>query len=158
MPLPGRSRWACSLPARTIAEQSERLTDDGAGRLQMSTERSARWCTGCRRPITDVAEFRGICDYCHQRECCVHCISKCAVCSRRLCGHCRKGFAGRSALTACAACLGHLTERQILEDRLAAQQTAFDRYEAQQRLINQVEALRLNAERMRIMERFQAAR
>ena len=30
---------------------------------------------------------------------------------------------------------------------MAVQQTAFDRYEAQQRLINQVEALRLAAER-----------
>jgi hypothetical protein len=108
--------------------------------------------------VLELSELRGVCDWCRFRECCVHCLSKCQVCSRRLCGACRHGFGGPPALTVCLACAERLFERQALEDQLAMQQTAFDRYVAQQRLHAQVEALRLAEERMHLMARFQEAR
>jgi hypothetical protein len=46
----------------------------------------------------------------------------------------------------------------MLEDQLSEEQTAFDRYVAQQRLSIQAEGLRLNAERMEFMARLQEAR
>jgi len=143
---------------RPIFTRSERLTDDGAGHLHLNAEQIARWCSGCRRPVTELSELRGICDFCRRRECCVHCLSQCQVCSRRLCGHCRRGFAGNEALTVCAVCYDRLMDRQIMQDQLTLEQTTFDRYLAQQRLIQQVEALRQASERMQIMARFQDAR
>ena len=139
---------------RALSTQSERLTDDGRGWLQLTSERTAEWCSGCRRPVTELSELRGICDGCHSRGCCVHCLSQCQVCSRRLCGHCRRGFAGPPALTVCATCQQRLVERQVLQD----QQTAFEQELARHRLFNQDQALRLNFERTNLMAQLQAAR
>src|SRR5258706_11362599 len=127
---------------RPIAYQFERLTDDGEGRLRLNNERAARLCSGCRRPFVELSELRGLCDWCHSRECCVHCVSKCQVCSRRLCGSCRHGFGGPPVLTVCATCRQQLIERQAIQDQLEMEQTAFDRYVAQQRLYHQMESLR----------------
>lgn len=139
---------------RALSMRSERLTDDGRGSLQQTSEQTAAWCSGCRRPLTELSELRGVCDSCHTRECCVHCLSHCEVCSRRLCGHCRCGFAGPPPLTVCASCQEQLIHRQILQD----QQTAFEQELARHRLFNQDQALRLNFERAEVAAQLQEAR
>jgi hypothetical protein len=143
---------------RPIAYQFERLTDDGEGRLQLQNERTARFCSGCWRPVVELSELRGFCDWCHSRQCCVHCVSRCQVCSRQLCGSCRRGFGGPPPRTVCAACRQYLAERQEMEDQLSEEQTRFDRHVAHQRLLYQAEALRQADERMQLMARFQEAR
>lgn len=139
---------------RELSLQSERLTDDGRGWLQVTSERTAGWCPGCRRPVTELSELRGLCDACHRHGCCIHCVSRCEVCDRQLCGQCRRGFAGPPPRTVCAVCQPRLIERQILLDR----QTAFEQELARHRLFNQDEALRLNFEKMHLMAQFQAAK
>ncbi len=139
---------------RPLSIQSERVTDDGRGLVQHTSERTAGSCTGCQRPLHDLAEFRGICDWCHARGCCLHCISHCQVCSRRLCGHCRRGFAGPPVLTVCSHCQQRLVQRQILQD----QQILFEQELSRHRLFNQDQALRLNFERTHLMAQLQAAR
>ena len=139
---------------RPLSMQSERLTDDGRGAVQQTTERTAHWCSGCHRPVAEISELRGVCDACRARGCCVHCISQCAVCSRRLCGQCRRGFAGPPTLTVCVVCQERLLHRQLLQD----QQTTFEQDLARHRLFNQDQALRLNYERTYLMAQLQAAR
>lgn len=143
---------------RPLTVQSERLTDDGRGWMQLSNERSAALCSGCHRPIVELSERRGVCDWCHARSCCVHCIAQCQVCARCLCGHCRRGFVGTTVMSVCLACQRRLMQRQTVQDELMMQQTAFERHIAQQRLFNQVAALRLMAERTQVMTQLQAAR
>jgi hypothetical protein len=139
---------------RPLSEQSERLTDDGRGSLHVTNERSAEWCSGCHRPVTDLAEWRGLCDLCRCRQCCVHCLSHCDVCSRRLCGHCRRGFAGPPVLTVCVVCQDRLLHRQVLQD----QQAEFENEVTRHRLFHQDQALRLNHERLQLTAHLQAAR
>jgi hypothetical protein len=143
---------------RPLSVQSERVTDDGSGSIQQTAERTARWCSGCRRPVTELSELRGVCDHCRSRGCCVHCLSHCQVCARRLCGHCRHGFAGPPALTVCAACQRRLLHRQLLQDRQTLfeqdlsrfrllqqdQHATFEQELARHRLFQQDQALRLN--------------
>ncbi len=143
---------------RAISRRFERLTDDGAGNLRLNSEQTAQWCSGCRRPVVELSELRGLCDWCHSRGCCIHCVSECQVCSRQLCGRCRQGFGGPPAVTVCAVCRQRLIERQMLEDQQTMEQTAFDRYVAQQRLVIQAEGLRLNEQRLQLMARLQEAR
>lgn len=141
-----------------LAMRSERLTDDGRGWILATTVQTASHCSGCRRPVVDVAERRGVCDVCHRRECCVHCIAQCQLCMRRLCGRCRHGFAGHPAVTVCVTCGTQLLRRQALEDRRSIVDAELRRHFEQQRLLNQIESLRLNAERTRIMAQLQAMR
>jgi hypothetical protein len=150
---------------RPISVQSERVTDDGRGLLQQTSERTAAWCSGCRRPLADFSDARGVCDWCHARGCCVHCLSQCQVCSRRLCGHCRHGFAGPPVRTVCGACHQRLLHRQLLQDRQAASVQELARHQAalahelaRHRLYQQDEALRLHRERTYLMAQIQAAR
>jgi hypothetical protein len=143
---------------RPIAVRCERVTDDGLGNARLVSEQRAKTCSGCFRPVVDLSETRGLCDWCHARECCVHCVATCEVCSRRLCGHCRLGFAGPPGLTVCEACYRRLEYRQMVDDQLQAQQTAFDRQVAQQRLLNDIESLRLAADRLHFSNHFQAAK
>jgi len=139
---------------RPFYSQSERVTDDGRGHVHQVTERTARACTGCNRPVVELSEVRGVCDWCHKRGCCVHCVSNCQVCSRRLCGHCRRGFAGPPNITVCAICQGRLIHRQTLQDH----QAAFERELARHRLFNQDQSLRLNYERTHMTAYFEAVR
>lgn len=99
-----------------------------------------------------------MCDWCRSRECCVHCLSKCHVCSRRLCGSCVEGFGGPPAVTVCEVCRQRLIHRQTLEDELSLQQTAFDRHVALERMHYQAESLRMAEERMQMMARLQEAK
>ena len=139
---------------RALSVRSERLTDDGEGSVQVTSERSAEWCSGCRRPVADPAELRGVCDWCRSRGCCVHCMGRCQVCSRRLCGTCRRGFAGPPPLTVCPACQQRLVGRQVLQDREAAFQQELLRH----RLLQEQRTLQLSFERLRWDVQLQAAR
>ncbi|HYE20292.1 MAG TPA: hypothetical protein VEA69_17725 [Tepidisphaeraceae bacterium] len=134
--------------------RSERLTDDGRGALHQTAEQTAQWCRGCGRPVADVGELRGTCDWCGTGGCCVHCLARCEVCSRLLCGRCRCGFVGPPALTVCWNCQARLAHRQVLQD----QQAAFENELARHRLFNQDQALRLNFERTHLSAELQAAR
>jgi hypothetical protein len=143
---------------RPIDMRYERLTDDGLGNTHLVSEQRAKQCSGCFRQMLDISESRGRCDWCHTRECCINCAATCQVCSRRLCGHCRRGFAGPPALTVCEVCHQRLMYRQAVQDQFELQQTAFDRQMAQQRLLNDMESLRLTAERLHFSNYFEAAR
>lgn len=157
---------------RPLSVQSERVTDDGSGSLQQTTERTAHWCSGCGRPVTELSELRGTCDHCRSRGCCVHCLSHCQLCARRLCGQCRHGFAGQPALTVCTTCLRKLIRRQLLQDQQAAftqelarlrtlqqsQHAIFEQELNRHRLFQHDQALRLNFERTYLMAQLQAAR
>lgn len=139
---------------RTLSGQSERVTDDGKGLVRLTSERSAGWCSGCRRPVTELSELRGICDWCHTGGCCVHCLSQCQVCSRRLCGHCRRGFPGPPAITVCAICQQRLIQRQLLED----EQSEFEREVTRHRMCHQDLSLKLMHERMQMTAKLQTDR
>ena len=139
---------------RPLWMDSERVTEDADGSLQQTSEHTARFCSGCRRPVADLSELRGVCDWCHARGCCVQCLSQCQVCSRRLCGQCRRGFAGPPGLTVCTACQDRLIQRQLVQD----QQVQFERELARHRLHQQDQALRFDYERTFLMARLQAAR
>jgi hypothetical protein len=139
---------------RPLIQQSERVTDDGGGNLQSTSERTASFCTGCRRPITDLAERRGLCDGCRDHECCVHCLSQCHICSRRLCGQCRRGFAGPPAVTVCENCRQRLMQRQLLADR----QSEFEQAVIRHRMYCQEQALRLDEQRLQLAAQLQVFR
>lgn len=155
-----------------LSVQSERVTDDGSGSIHQTSERTAQGCSGCRRPVTELSELRGVCDHCRCRECCVHCLSQCQVCARRLCGHCRQGFAGPPSLTVCATCQRKLLHRQLLQDQQISFEQAVARYRLLQhnqhatfeqafsrhRLFQQHQALRLNFERTYLTAQLHAAR
>jgi hypothetical protein len=155
---------------RTIAEQSEHLSDDGQGNVRVVSQRSTARCGGCRRVVADFTELRGVCDWCRMRGCCVHCISQCRICSRRLCGHCRCGFAApATALTVCPVCQHRLTlrqgqqDRQMMRrqawlDRLAMERLAFERELACRRQSNETQALRLRAQGLCWATQLQTAR
>lgn len=142
---------------RLIALQSEHLRDDEAGQLFVTHERSAVRCTGCQAAV-EFAEQRGRCDVCRSRGCCIHCLSRCGVCSRQLCGHCRRGFAGPPALTVCSECQRQLGQRQQFVEHVQRQQHAFDNAVTRQRLGYQARALQLAAQRQDAMQQFLRAR
>ena len=143
---------------RVLASNTERLTDNGRDRLSVTTRRAAIWCPSCRRPVTDVNGLRGRCDYCRIRSCCEHCETRCQVCSRRLCGHCRRGFVGNTGATVCPFCLVRMRQRQAFQDRLLMQIIVFQRQILRQREITRLRALQLQAAKMRTMGQLQAAR
>jgi hypothetical protein len=162
---------------RAISSQSEHLSDDENGDLQVTTERTAAFCTGCRRDVMELSELRGVCDWCHQRGCCVHCISKCQICARRLCGTCRRGFAGdTSSMTVCPSCHHRLDQRQhllnqrqrqqdrqatmqqMLQNQLMIERLKFDREMSRRREWNEIAALRLKAQDMQWTAQLQVAR
>ena len=143
---------------REIASESERLTDDGQGVVNVTTERIARRCSGCQRPIVDLSELRGNCDWCGVRGCCTQCLSHCEICSRRLCGRCRRGFAGTATRTVCPNCQQRLMERQVLEDRLQAERLQFERALEQRREQHQLQTDLLAQQRFAFEAQMQMAR
>lgn len=140
-----------------IELQSEHLRDDEDGRLFVTHERSALRCSGCSAAV-EFAELRGRCDVCRSHGCCIHCLSRCGVCSRQLCGHCRRGFAGPPPLTVCSDCQRQLVQRQQFVEHVQRQQKAFENSVARQRLFHQAQALQLAAQRQEAMQQFQTAR
>ena len=143
---------------RVIVGNTERITDNGHGRLSLTTRRSTTRCPSCHRPITDINGLRGSCDYCGTNSCCESCDIQCHVCSRRLCGHCRRGFVGQNRMTVCPICLDRLRRWQASQDHLLMQKTSFERRLLGQRERTRLQALRLQAERARMMGQLQAAR
>jgi hypothetical protein len=153
-----KRRLIVDATGRTIHGNSERLTDNGNDRLHYTQRQVAIWCPNCRRPITDVAELTGHCDYCGIRGCCTHCQTHCHVCNRRLCGHCRRGFVGSHTFTVCPVCLVKLKQRQYLEDQMLARKAAIENWALRQRQVNYIHALRLQAARSRMIGQIQASR
>jgi len=143
---------------RVLARNTERLADDGYGRVSLATRTVAARCSGCGRFIGDLSELRGYCDYCRRRACCIQCETRCQVCSRRLCVGCRRGFVGQAAMTVCPICLFRLRRRQAFLDRYTLEKAAFERRMFVQRERAHLQTLYLQAERMRIMAQLQAAR
>lgn len=141
-----------------LSSNSERLTDDGHGHLNVTTRRIAAWCSGCHRPLTDMEQRRGRCDYCRLRTCCDACEVRCQVCSRRLCGDCRRGFVGQTWMTVCPICLVRLRQRQVFQDQLLVRKVVFERQMLRQRELARLQALNLQAAQVRVMAQLQAAR
>jgi hypothetical protein len=143
---------------RPVLSNSERLTDNGRGRTSLTNRRVAIWCQSCHRPVTDLAELRGKCDYCRLRKCCSRCEAVCAGCSRRLCGYCRRGFVGNRVFTVCPICLVRLRQRQLFQDQILMRKLALHSQILRQRERTRIEALRLQAARARMTGQLQAAR
>ena len=143
---------------RVVSSNSERLNDDGRGRTSLTNRRVAIWCQSCHRPVMDVAELRGKCDYCRLRKCCSRCETACRICSRRLCGYCKRGFVGNTVFTVCPICLVRMRQRQMFHDQILMRKMALHGQILRQRERTRIEALRLQAARARMMGRLQAAR
>ena len=143
---------------RTLDTSVERLSDDGRGRLNLSVQRTAIWCTGCHRPVQDLNELRGRCDSCRARGICARCESRCQACARNLCGRCRRGFAGHSTMTVCPICLVRLQRRQLYIDQLQARQMYAQRRSFIHREWLRNQHLRLQLARMRLQGRIAAMR
>jgi len=132
----------------------ELLTDDGHGSVFVTNRRTALWCPSCARPLTDIAEVRGRCEWCrHARNTCVACWSRCSLCNRVLGGCCTLGFSGRTSGSVCPGCLQRLQRRQAYEDCIAARQAAGQMRILQQREQLRRYALKLQAQRFRTMTR-----
>lgn len=134
------------------------MTDNGRGRINLTTHRTAARCPNCHRPITDINKQRGRCDYCRTQSCCENCETKCKVCSRRLCGRCRRGFVGQSnTITVCPICLNHLRQRQAFNDRLLIQKIKYQRQIMHQREVARLRASQLQAAGIRSRNQIQIA-
>ena len=143
---------------RVLDSNTEHLTDNGRGRINLTTRRTAVRCPNCRRPITDINKQRGRCDYCRTQSCCENCETRCRVCSRMLCGRCRRGFVGQSSIiTVCPICLNNLRRRQTFNDRLLMQKNRYQRQIMYQREVARLRALQLQAASIRARNRIQVA-
>ena len=143
---------------RPLARSSERLVDDGRGRIQVLQHQTSLWCAGCRRPVENLAQLRGRCDCCRAQAVCEACETRCQTCSRRLCFACRRGFAGATRLTVCPVCLVALRQRQAFEDRQMLAEAMFRRRLAVHREWQRVAGLRLQSARIRAANAFQIER
>lgn len=153
-----KRRLIIDATGRTIHGHSERLTDNGHDRLHYTQRQIAIWCPNCKRPIINVAELTGRCDYCGIRDCCTQCQVHCQICNRRLCGHCRRGFVGSHIFTVCPICLVKLRQRQFLEDQMLARKAALESWAIRQRQLNYIHSLRLQAARSQMIGQIQASR
>lgn len=139
---------------RVLSQGGEHLTDDGQGRIVVTNRRAAVWCPSCTRPLLDIGDMRGRCEWCRAgRNTCVACWSRCGLCNRVLGGCCARGFPGRGTGSVCPGCLASLRRRQAFEDAMASRQSAL-----QMRLLFHRErlrqhAMRLHAQRFRTMTR-----
>lgn len=143
---------------KVLTRNSENMTDNGRGRLNYITRSTAVFCPNCRRPVTDINKLRGKCDICRIYSCCENCETRCRVCSRKLCGRCRRGFVGQSSIiTVCPVCLNHLRQRQAFNDRLLIQKIRDQRQIMRQREVARLRALQLQSAGMRARNRIQVA-
>ena len=143
---------------KVLNRNTERLTDNGRGRLNLTTRSTAIYCPNCQRPVTDISKLRGRCDICRIKSCCENCETRCRVCSRRLCGRCRRGFVGQSSIiTVCPICLNHLRQRQSFNDRLLIQKIRSQRQITHQREVAKLRALQLQAAGIRSRNQIQIA-
>lgn len=143
---------------KVLNRNTERLTDNGRGRLNLTTRSTAIQCPNCQRPVTDINKLRGRCDICRVQNCCENCETRCKVCSRRLCGRCRRGFVGQSSIiTVCPICLNHLRQRQAFNDRLLIQKIRSQRQIMHQREVARLRGLQLQAAGIRSRNQIQIA-
>ena len=143
---------------KVINRNTENMTDNGRGRLNYITRSTAVYCPNCRRPVTDINKLRGKCDICRIQSCCENCETKCRVCSRRLCGRCRRGFVGQSSIiTVCPIYLNHLRQRQAFNDRLLIQKIRDQRQIMHQREVARLRGLQLQAAGIRARNQIQIA-
>ena len=143
---------------KVLNRNSENMTDNGRGRLNYITRSTAVYCPNCRRPVTDINKLRGKCDICRIQSCCDNCETRCRVCSRKLCGRCRRGFVGQpSIITVCPICLNHLRQRQAFNDRLLIQKIRDQRQSMRQREVATIRALQLRAAGIRSRNQIQIA-
>lgn len=137
-----------------LHSEGERLTDDGKGNIRVTKRRAALWCPSCVRPLTDVKDIRGRCDWCRsKRNTCVTCWSRCSMCNRVLGGCCTRGFPGHASVAVCPGCFAKLRSRQIYTDAVAARQMAMRYRILQQRELLRRHALRLQAARFKASNR-----
>lgn len=141
-----------------LNRNTEHLIDNGQGRLNYTTRSTAVSCPNCRRPVTDISKLRGQCDICRTQTCCENCETKCRVCSRRLCGHCRRGFVGQSSvITVCPICLNYLRQRQAFNDQLLIHKIRDQHQLMRQHEAEKTRALQLQAAAMRSRRQIQIA-
>src|SRR5688572_27742828 len=132
----------------------ELLTDDGQGNVFVTNRRTAVWCPSCTRPLTDVAELRGRCEWCRRgRNTCLACWSRCGLCSRGMGGCCARGFSGKTSGSVCPGCLQGLQQRRAYEDAVATRRAGDQMRLLQQRERLRQRALLLQAQRFRTMTR-----
>lgn len=106
-----------------IHEYAELTVDNGRDIGVLGVETLER-CESCRRPIKP-DDPRGMCQVCGRRTC--SCGVACAVCSRNVCGDCRRGvISAQVRLTVCPICLPK-AERVIA----SAQELAIENAKAQ---------------------------
>ena len=112
---------------RILTTTSERLVDDGNGRIYLLNSNTFANCPTCNRLITDISDLKGRCQNCFANVCCSHCLSQCQLCLRFIGPYCKRGFAGQTQITVCPVCLNVLNHRQALQDKIAADKTNFER-------------------------------
>jgi len=143
---------------KVLNRNTERLSDNGRGMLNLTTRSTATYCPNCQTPVTDINKLRGRCDYCRTQSCCENCETRCKVCSRKLCGRCRRGFVGQSSIiTVCPICLNHLRQRQAFNDRLLIQKIRHQRQIMHQREVARLRGLQLQAAGIRSRNQIQIA-
>ena len=141
---------------KVLNRNTERLSDNGSERLNLTTRKTAIQCSNCQRPVTDIDKLRGRCDICRVQSCCENCETRCKVCSRKLCGRCRRGFVGQSSIiTVCPICLNYLRQRQAFNDRLLIQKIRHQRQIMHQREVTRLRGLQLQAAGMKARNRIQ---
>ncbi len=141
---------------KVLNRSTERLTDNGCGMLNLTTRSTATHCPNCQTLVTDINKLRGRCDYCRTQSCCENCETKCKVCSRKLCGRCRRGFVGQSSIiTVCPICLNYLRQRQAFNDRLLIQKIGHQRQIMRQHEVARLRALQLQASGIRSRNQIQ---
>lgn len=144
---------------RPIAIRYERVNESETGDVEFDDERFGRPCTGCGRFVFELAERRGVCQVCRQRECCENCAGHCGVCRRLLCSACRCGFAiGENSIAVCVDCRSMLADRQRVKEEREQLAAQFERQVRQQQLIHQVESLRHTIQQNQLNLQLQAAR
>ena len=101
-----------------IQEIVEVTVDDVEGTGVFSVE-TVQSCQSCLRPLKP-DEKRGTCNMCKSVTC--SCSVACEVCSRNLCGECRRGVVeGQFRLTVCPICLPKVERSVKLSQILAIQ-------------------------------------
>lgn len=142
---------------QVIRSDTERLNDSGQGQLNLTTRQMVLRCRSCNSPVTDVNGFRGRCDICRTRDICGNCGSKCQVCSKNLCGHCKRGFVTNGAtFTVCPTCSIALYQRQIAIDRMLLRKLQLQQQHLRQRECYLMQNLQLQTARLRMNGRLQA--
>ena len=115
---------------RLHQESTQELLDDEAGTITDSTTHLHHACETCARPIEQPNQAV-VCDRC-QQPCCDRCVAPCAVCARRICPECRRGFPDRP-IAVCPECLAALTERTERLERADRRKAAIEQLLALQR-------------------------